>query len=58
MAREYVSIWRGDLRVAYSSVIPFLLGKTFHTQGENWGPLEGIVSAAPAQANKIIKYCI
>ena len=47
-------------------IIPFLQGKTFHKQGENcnklqlfpWEPWEGIVSAAPAQANYPIEYCI
>ena len=43
-------------------IIPFLKGKTFAcTQGENcnksglflWGPWDGIVSAAPAQANSL-----
>ena len=53
------------LRAIYKLHIPFLQGENFHTQGENynklklfpWGRWEEIVSAAPTQANNIIKYC-
>ena len=63
MASEYVSIWRGDLQIAYS----FLVRKDFSHEGRELQQVEAfpvgtvggpLVSAAPAQANYITDYCI
>ena len=61
-----VNMFLFDGAISKYKHIPFLWGKIFHMQGENcnklkffpWGLWEGNVSAAPAQANNIIEYCI
>ena len=59
---EYVSVWWGGLQIAYS----FVVGKDLSHTGINLQQVEAfhvwtigaIVSAVPAQANKIIDYGI
>ena len=62
MASEYVSIWRGDLQIAYS----FLVRKDFSHAGRELQQVDvfpvrtvgGHCFCNSAQANNIIEYCI
>ena len=47
-------MWRGDLQIAYWSFI-VLKGKTFYAQGEAEAVPKRTVSAAPVQANYLIR---